>query len=505
MSLIQFTNLYKSFGREPLFEGISFSVNAGEIVALIGENGCGKTTLLRLLSGQLECDSGTLTRAPHLTMGFLPQEVPVHAGTVRAFIEEGPLTELEKQMADCLEEGRLEEWAERHEEYERRGGYSRLPLEKIAQGLKLELDLPMAALSSGQRIRAALAKALMENPDLLLLDEPTNHLDSEMQLWLQEVLLSRKGAAVIVSHDRRFLNAACGRLIEIKRGILTSYGGNYEFYLSEQERLLERQLKAHQEQKEEQARLKQKIKALTFSKGKPPPPSDRNIMAYDRWGEHHQKSVQRNLNDLKARLQEIEKNPIPHPRPKSIKGLVFPPLPLTTPVSIELLQLSKGDRVVVTGPNGSGKTTLLKRVAAMRMSPSVRVAYLDQEVDQLPPEESPFGYFERRFNLTKEGLLRELHMAGLEGDRLDRPFATLSVGQRKRLMLLTLILEKPNLLLLDEPTNHLDLLTVEAFEKALLNFEGAILAVSHDTTFIEKIATTVFVSKHLGETMTPSS
>ena len=296
--LIQFSHLFKSFGSFSLFDNISLSINQGEIFALIGENGAGKTTLLQLLMGTALPDAGHFSRAPHLTTGFLPQEVSLPSSDIsaRAYIEEGALSELERRMTACLDDpDRLTEWSELHERYEQLGGYQRMPIEKVLKGLKLDaslLDLPMAILSSGQRVRVALAKALIENPDLLLLDEPTNHLDLEMLDWLEEMLRTRNGATIIVSHDRKFLNATCNRLIEIKNGKLTCYGGNYDFYLEEQDRLLDRQMKAFEAQEEERSLLKQKIKAVTFSKGKAPPPKDRNVMAYDHRGEKHQKSLE---------------------------------------------------------------------------------------------------------------------------------------------------------------------------------------------------------------------
>lgn len=519
--LIQFSHLFKSFGSCSLFEDISFSVNAGELFALIGENGAGKTTFLQLLAGAQQPDAGDFIKSSDLSIGFLTQEIILEDSliSVRKFIEGSFLSDLENEMASCLEDPeRLTEWAELHERYERLGGYRRIPIEQVLHGLKLEnslLNLSMGKLSSGQRVRVALAKALIENPDLLLLDEPTNHLDQEMIQWLETVLKQREGASVIVSHDRKFLNAVSNRLIEIKNGTLTNYGGNYDFYLEEQERMLERQMKAYETQEEERTSLKQKIKATVFSKGKPSLPKDRNIMAYDRRGEKHQKSMQNRLDIMKGRLEEIESNLLPHPTPKSLKGLKFVPAPLTSSVAIELHHVSKaygskvlfsnfckilcrGERIIITGPNGCGKTTLLKAIAGIiavdegyiRLVPSVKTAFLDQEVESLPMDETPFQYFESRFQLSEEELRRELHKAALGGSELlRRPFSTLSIGQRKRMLLLSLIQEKPNVLLLDEPTNHLDFMTLEAFEKALLAFEGVIVAVSHDATFIEKIAT----------------
>jgi ATP-binding cassette, subfamily F, member 3 len=519
--LIQFSHLFKSFGSFSLFEDISLSINEGDVFALIGENGSGKTTLLQLLAGTAQADSGNFSRASGLSIGFLQQEIILadSSVSVREFIEGSSLSDLEKEMVACLEDpNRLTEWAELHEKYEHLGGYRRIPIEQVLRGLKLEsslLDLPMSRLSSGQRVRAALAKALIENPDLLLLDEPTNHLDRDMIQWLEAVLKQREGACVIVSHDRKFLNATCNCLIEIKSGKLASYGGNYDFYLEEQGKILERQMKAYEAQEEERASLKQKIKEVTFSKGKPTPPKDRNIMAYDKRGEKHQKSLQHKLDAMKGRLEEIESNLLPHPRPKSIKGLKFAESPLASSVAIELEHAGKSygdkvlfsnfcksicrwDRILVTGPNGCGKTTLLKALAgiialdegSIRSAPTVKIAFLDQEVELLPRDQTPLQYFESWYQLSEEDLRRELHKAALGGaDLLRRPFSTLSTGQRKRMMLLALVLEKPSVLLLDEPTNHLDFMTLEAFEKAILEFEGAVVAVSHDATFIEKIAT----------------
>lgn len=522
--LIQCIHLFKSFSSQQLFNDVSLSIHQGEIFALIGENGAGKTTLLQMLIGGIAPDSGAIRKATGVTVGFLPQEVIISSEvSVRAYMEEGVLSKLEEQMAACLEDPtRLEEWAKFHEDYENLGGYQRVPLEKIFRGLKLEIALfneKMSKLSSGQKVRVALAKALMENPDLLLLDEPTNHLDQDMILWLEETIRLRQGATVIVSHDRDFLNKTCNRFIEINKGKLISYGGNYDSYLEAKKNTLVKAIQAYEAQEEEKAELKKKIKATTFSKKKAAPPSDSNTMSYDARGENHQKSLERNLDQWKARLEEIEKNPLKHPRPKSIIGLRFIPVELSTRVAVEIDHISKnfkekklfsgfnkclcrGDRIVLRGINGSGKTTLLRCIGGivevdegkMRCAPTAKIAYLDQEITLLPMGKTPVQYFEERFNLIEEVLRSELHKAAIGGiELLHRPFSTLSIGQRKRFMILSMILEKPNVLLLDEPTNHLDFMTLEAFETALLNFEGAILAVSHDRAFIKKVATAEWI------------
>ena len=523
--LIRVSHLYKSFGSQILFHDISFSIHKGDSFALIGENGSGKSTLLALAAGLISPDSGDIQRADCLTIGVLPQEVVIEDSdiTARVYLMEGVFSELERKMEKCLEWSRVEEWALLHEEYEKKGGYRRLPLEKVVYGLDLEplLETSMGALSSGQRVRIALAKALIEDPDLLLLDEPTNHLDQNMIVWLEDLLRSRKGATVLVSHDRAFLNRACNRLIELKKGSLFSYGGSYDYYLEEKERLLKREIVSYEKEQEEKARLKERIKALTFSRKKPKAPSDRNIMAYDAHGEQHQKSLSRTLALLKADLEALEQKARPNPKPSTIKGLYFPSVPLSSSFVIEMENISKsfsgqvlfsnfsrtlclGDRVILKGLNGSGKTTLLRCImgeekidsGTICMASGAKIAYLDQEVQKIPMQETPLHYFEGRFNLLEKEIRSELHKAALSGaELLDRPFSTLSVGQRKRLMLLSLILEKPNVLLLDEPTNHLDLMTLEALEKALLNFKGAILAVSHDARFIEKIGTNEWVTE----------
>lgn len=517
--LIQCSNLCKSFGSSNVLQDVSFSVHEGDLLALIGENGAGKSTLLKIIEGTIQVDRGLIKREVPLRVGILPQEVPLESPklTVREFLEDGVLLDLEKKMGECLEDpNRLLEWEGLHELYELEGGYCQLPIEKILKGLKFDsasLDLPMSALSGGEKVRMALAKVIAQNPDILLLDEPTNHLDDEMMVWLEKRLKERTGATVIASHHRSFLNRVCDSLVELKNGNLACYGGNYDFYLSAKQKELDQQIKRYEEQEEERKLLKQQIKAISFSCSKPAKPKDRNIMAYDRHGESVQKSKQQRLNVLKGRLESLEKRAICHPCPKSIKGLRFLMTPYHHDQAVEVagvthgfqgkrlyenlsISFAFGERVILSGPNGVGKTTLLRMILGelepdhgkVFVSPQAKIGYLDQEVENLPKHLTPLEFFSSEYQLTEKSLRKELHKAALGGEiLLSRPFSSMSVGERKRLMLLALMLSKPNVLLLDEPTNHLDLLTLEAFEAALLSFNGLIVAVSHDPTFKRKV------------------
>lgn len=519
LSLVYLKKISKSFGPKKLLDAISLPISKGECFALIGENGSGKTTLLRLIAGLDVQDSGVIERCKNLSIGFLSQELSSESlkQTVRDYLF-SHLRKIENEMTtlqDKLDDPTiLERWSELHEEFVHRGGYRTSKEESTLAGI--DMSMSVEELSSGERRRLELTKALLYDPDLLLLDEPTNHLDDKGIKWLKEELQKRDGATIIVSHDRKFLNETCNRLIELRNKQITRFGGSYDFYLGERKRLIDQQIKAFEEQEKERATLIQQIRAMTYSRGKPSRPKDRDVMAYDKRGEYCQQSVQHKLDQLKERLKRIENNLLVHPKPRSVTGIVFHDSSFSAPVAIKWENLSKSfdektvfsgqtgelfgkERLIVTGPNGSGKTTFMKCLLQhltpdsgnVYINPSVRIGYLDQEGESLPLEQNALGYFSEKFGLDETGLRSELHKTGLSGgENLFRiPFGFMSAGQRKRLMILSLVLSKPNVLLLDEPTNHLDLLTLEALEQALLGFSGAVLAISHDETFIEKIAT----------------
>src|SRR5579872_3897003 len=257
--LIQCIDLTIFFNSQPLFTHLDVSIHEGERFVLLGENGAGKTTLLRLLMGELQADAGAILRADGLTIGTLPQQVELvsDAALVRDYLQQETLGDLEKQMtfleSDLTDPKKLETWGILEEEYARKGGYRRLLAEDVLKQLKIQPDAKMGCLSSGERVRVALAKLLITPPDLLLLDEPTNHLDQKMMDWLKRVLQGYKGAVLVVSHDRNFLNTTCNRLLAIEEQHLQYYGGNYDFYLCEQERLENAKLKAYAKQQKERS------------------------------------------------------------------------------------------------------------------------------------------------------------------------------------------------------------------------------------------------------------
>lgn len=490
-SLFQISDLSLSFGPQVLFDGLAFSLHEGDHAALIGENGCGKSTLLNMIKKEMG------ERATLLTQEVAISDLKM---TPRTFLQ-NELLELRKEMEgleqDLEDPNKLALWGDLHAQFEEMGGYAVTSLETIANGLHFAhlLDQPMKKMSSGERVRVALGKVLLEDRDLLLLDEPTNHLDQEMIEWLQNYIKKWKKAVLIVSHNRTFLNAVTDHIIELSEGKLHFFRGNYDAYLKEREQRTQKKIEAFEAQEEAKKELRKALRALSFSRKKAPPPKDRNVMAYDRRGEEHQRSLSRKLSELKKRLEEIESHPLQHPKPKTIKGLHFSSGEGKLSIPIELDRtwvLKRGDRIIITGRNGAGKTTLLRKIISQIPS-KVIIGYLDQEGEEVPLDKTPLEFFWESFNLEEEGVRREMHKAGLKGeDLLKRPFHSLSIGQKKRLMLLSLVLSKPDILLLDEPTNHLDFLTMEALEKALIEFEGVVITASHDSMFVQKVATRVW-------------
>ncbi len=535
--LLKLSDVSKAYGPKEILQHVSLTISHGDRLAIIGENGVGKSTLARLITRIEFPDSGVIETAEALRIGYLPQEVEgsgkectvgeflvgrCHSLRIRMEALEAGLAN--KEVSEEVQRRLLGEWERCHEELQAAGGYDSGHRCKIVLGglglSGMDCSMPMAKISGGERSKVAFARLLLESPDLLVLDEPTNHLDIKAVEWLESFLSGYRGAVLMITHDRTFLNRVCNRLAELSPTAhqLTLYTGNYDAFLEEKKRERERKLCEFVQWNEEKKALRQLIRAKSFAEAKPPPPKDGNTMAYDSRGEHFLRSKSRILRQAKGRLEELEAEKLTHPIPKAYRGIYFEPLELCSTVAIEAIgvsksyegrtlftevsfELQKKARIVLQGDNGCGKTTLMNVILGavpldggrVKTAPSVKIGYLDQNLEMFPSEGTVGETLMGAFTISEGRVQEELHKTGLaDAGLLRKTIGTLSLGQKKRLLLLYLMLSKCNVLFLDEPTNHLDLTILESLEAALKTFQGAVFAVSHDRRFIERVATDVW-------------
>lgn len=510
MILAALVQVEKFYGEQTVLAAANLELRPGERLALTGRNGSGKTTVLRLLCGHDRADAGEVLRRPELTFGLLDQDarfgdddpLTIREVADAAFADleamQGTLHTLEAQGLDDPE--RYQRWEVLHEHFSRRGGYARRARRDAvlhALGFQGRMEAQVAHLSGGERTRLGLARLLMAQPDILLLDEPTNHLDLDMRSWLSSFLARYPGAAVVVSHDRDFLDRACDRTAELDRGDLRVAHGNpssYRIARAEQARI-EARTRANQTREHdrlEQAALRMK-----------------------RWAGQNEK-LHRRARAMERRVERYEAEMLDAALPEAATTRFRFEAAACADSVLDIGALSaryaeplfegvaavvrRGERVVITGPNGAGKTTLLRTLlgerpsddprAWIRWGARVRVAYYDQQLGGLDPQQT---LIEELIRMVGE---REAH--NLLG-RFLFPFqaqfkrvADLSGGERARLALLKLTLGDANVLVLDEPTNHLDVEMIEALEGALDAFAGTLLLVSHDRRFVERLATRVW-------------
>jgi len=505
MILLDVEGIRKHFGPEPVLDGVSFQVRPGERIGLVGPNGCGKTTLLRILAGAEEPDAGTVVRHGSLHLEYLEQQPRFAPG--RTLREEaaaaladlfGLRREAESvaaALAEAEDEPARRRLASRYDHLQQaldqQDAYNLdHKIERVLAGLGFgpeRFAQPVESLSGGEQNRLLLAKLLLAEPNLMLLDEPSNHLDVASTEWLEDFLIDSSAAMLVVSHDRYFLDKVTDRTLELFRGTVDSYAGNFSAYCRQKQQRLLVERRTYERQRAEIAKAEEFIRRNAY-------------------GQKHAQAEDRRKK--LARLQRVEPPRQIDPPPMHLPccgrsgdlvlragGLAKAfERPLFTGLDVEI---TRGERWAVLGPNGCGKTTLLRCLLGLveldegtaRLGTGVEVGYFDQHlaeldpalpvVDAVRPPQKPLNQPERRSLLAR---------FGIRGDRVFQPVASLSGGERCRAALARLAAAEPNFLVLDEPTNHLDLWAREALEKALRRFEGTVLFVSHDRYFIDRVA-----------------
>lgn len=509
MPLLNLDRLSIAFGVEKLLDNISFQLDAGERVCLIGRNGAGKTTLLRLLAGEILPDSGELWRQPGLRIATLAQELPVDTTATVFEIVAGGL-ELGRLLADYHEAAgqlahginaadALRRMERLQHELEARDGWRwQQRVETVISRLQLPADTPLAELSGGWRRRVLLGQALVRDPDVLLLDEPTNHLDLETIQWLETELLEFRGGLLFVTHDRALLQRLATRLLELDRGALTSWPGDYAAFVEKKAALLEiearHNAKFDKNLAQEEAWIRQGIKARrTRNEG-------RVRALYALREERRQRREQQGKASFTLEPAELSGKLVIEAQNLDY---AWQGEPLIRDFSTRIL---RGDRIGLIGPNGSGKTTLLNLLLG-RLSPDrgqvrhgakLEIAYFDQLREHLDPEQTVLDSVAGGRETIEINSQRR-HIIGYLGDflftaqRARSPVKSLSGGERNRLLLARLFTQPANLLVMDEPTNDLDLETLELLEELLLEYTGTLLLVSHDRAFLDNVVTSCLV------------
>ncbi|MDV4155692.1 MULTISPECIES: ABC-F family ATP-binding cassette domain-containing protein [Rhizobium] len=509
--MIRIENISKQLSHRILFIEASAALNRGEKIGLVGPNGAGKTTVFRMINGEEQPDEGQVSCEKGVTIGYFNQDVgemaghsavaEVMNGAGPVSIVAGELRDLEAAMADPEQADNMEEIIERYGEvqarYEELDGYA---LEgrarEVLAGLSFSqemMDGDVGALSGGWKMRVALARILLMRPDVMLLDEPSNHLDLESLIWLEEFLKGYEGALLMTSHDREFMNRIVTKIIEIDGGTLTAYSGDYEFY--EQQRA--------QNEKQQQAQFERQQAMLA-----------KEIKFIERF-----KARASHASQVQSRVKKLEKiDRVEPPKRRQIVSFEFQPAPRSGEDVINLKNVHKkyGSRSIyegldfvvrrrerwcIMGINGAGKSTLLKLVTgstapdqgSVALGASVKMGYFAQHaMDILDGERTVFQMLEDQFPQAGQGPLRALAGCfGFSGDDVEKRCRVLSGGEKARLVMAIMLFDPPNLLVLDEPTNHLDLDTKEMLIRALSQYEGTMLFVSHDRHFLAALSNRV--------------
>ncbi len=514
MIVLQCINITKSFGAEEILSNIKLEVQSGERVALVGRNGAGKSTLLKIIAGQLSYDSGQIVIPKEVKFGYLAQHTGLES-TLSIWEEmlsvfeplremERQIRKMEKKMSDPSlhsDPVRYEKVLKDYDEYQLKfknlGGYQyESDIRSVLAGMNFadfDYHTSISTLSGGQKTRLALAKLLLQKPDLLILDEPTNHLDIATLTWLEQYLSNYKGAILIVSHDRYFLDKIVTEVVELSRTKSTKYYGNYSVYLREKAKRYEQQLKQFEKQQGEISKIEEFIqrniaRASTTKRAQSKRKQLERMTVLDRpqGGEKSASfsfEIERQSGNEVLRIRDLH---VSYDDKAIFKQLN--------------LNLNRGEAVALIGPNGAGKSTLLKAIVNMievksgtiDFGSNVTVGYYDQEQANLRSNKQVLHELWDDYSHVQEKDIRTVLGNFLfSGDDVLKPVSTLSGGEKARLALAKLMMKKANLLILDEPTNHLDIDAKEVLEAALIDYPGTILFVSHDRYFLNRISTRI--------------
>ncbi|GAE37263.1 ABC transporter ATP-binding protein [Halalkalibacter akibai] len=512
MIVLQCINVSKSFGVDPILTNIKLDIQTGERIALVGRNGAGKSTLLKIIAGQLSFDSGQVMIPKGIELGYLAQntglesELSIWEEMLTVFKPlqrmERQIREMEVQMSDpdlLADQPKYEKLLKDYDQlqltFKDKGGYQyEADIRGVLAGMNFadfDYQTKISTLSGGQKTRLALAKLLLTKPDLLILDEPTNHLDIATLTWLEQYLSSYRGAILIVSHDRYFLDKIVTEVVEISRTKSTKFPGNYSAYLDEKAKRYELELKQYEKQRDEIAKLEDFIqrniaRASTTKRAQSRRKQLDRMTLLDRPAGSEKSAsfsfdIKKQSGNEVLRVNELQVN--------YGEDVIFENLQLA---------IDKGESVALIGPNGAGKTTLLKslmnvidvKAGNIRFGSNVTVGYYDQEQANLKSNKLVLHELWDDYSLVPEKEIRTVLGNFLfSGDDVLKPVSTLSGGEKARLALAKLMMQKANLLILDEPTNHLDLDAKEILENALIDYPGTLLFVSHDRYFLNRIAT----------------
>ncbi len=534
--VISLENISKVYGGNPVLKNISLTIEDNDRIGLIGINGCGKSTLLKIITGREEPETqpepytAKISIAKNITVGFLEQNTGLDREStiieeMRSVFSEllqisDRLRELEKLMADPSVKGNDKTLGEITAEYDRKTAYFEandgylinVNITKVLNGMGFPpetYDRVISTLSGGEKTRLALAKLLLENPKLLILDEPTNHLDFQTIMWLEDYLQDYKGALLIVSHDRYFLDKLTTSTCEIERGVLKRCKGNYSAFAVQKRADVERQLKEYEAQQQEIAKLQDFV--------------DKNLVRAS------------TSNMAKSRIKKLEameiiEKPVVYEKTAKIKFEydITPPFDLLTVKNIDVsagsgaekktlveslsFEVKRGERLAVIGPNGIGKSTLLKVIqrklpcshGIIEWTKNVKISYFDQENAQLDPNKTVIDEVHSRYRTMSDKDVRSLlGSVRIVGENVFKRVGVISGGERAKLCFAIMMLERGNVLILDEPTNHLDIDTREALEQALCEFDGTIIFVSHDRYLLNRLATRIIeISENSAESFT---